>query len=361
MKKTILALCLLLCCAACSRKESQPEAMKEVEVDLKQTTGDEYCLWTDLLEDEEFVALESAPQCMLSKILRIEYYEDHYYILDLNQNAVLVFDAGGKFVRKIGRLGKGHGEYLSVSDFTIDREGKRVVILGGMSAPSTVYVYGPEGDFLLQKKLDESLLWNIASGSEGFLATTNHYTYTEGEHAFLFYFFDKDFNRVSKHTPVLPKQMGMSAMPAVRLKAEGDRFVYTDVYTQRVYVLDESGRAESCLHYAMDKPMQPEGFADANAFMRAQMESAYMLEHIVADDRSVLIYMQPGEPRIALTDPDGEVVLNEKYVGVVPHFYLSEDDRFLSAFSSDELPELPRRKPNSRTPQVHADSNFILV
>jgi hypothetical protein len=76
------------------------------------------------------IILETVENCLISDISNLQVFEDHFYILDAIQAmALLVFDRDGRFVRKIGNLGRGPGEYSDISDFTIDAENKHIYIL----------------------------------------------------------------------------------------------------------------------------------------------------------------------------------------------------------------------------------------
>jgi hypothetical protein len=68
-----------------------------------------------------------------------------------------MFDKNGKFIRKIGRLGAGPGEYLSIYDFCIDKERKEVYILD--SGKGKIHKY----DFETGKYI--SSIESIPSGS----------------------------------------------------------------------------------------------------------------------------------------------------------------------------------------------------
>ena len=363
MKKLLPALCLVLVLMASCRRaqQAQDTLPAEVTIDLQASTTQDAAALTDLLQDVECIPLETSLPALLTRIVRIEPFEGNYYILDGEKKCILVFDKEGKLLRSLGAVGKGHGEYLSVADFAIDRERRRVAILGGMANLSQAYVYDLDGKFLFSKKLDESPLWSLAGGRNGFLATTNHFTYTEGENAFLFYYFDKDFNFLHKHTPVLPKQMHHLGVIAARLKTEQDRFVYSDTYTRQTYLLNDSGQIVQRLKYTMSNPMPYEAYDN---FMKAQYEYSHIDEETVAGDRVVTYYMQrPEGPRIAVADRStGEVLLNAPYAGIVPHFHATDDRRTLCAFSAEEFAKLAEQaRPGQAFPAVKPGDNHVLL
>lgn len=64
------------------------------------------------------------PQYMLHRPLTIKIGPDNnIYILDQGNGRIMVYDRNMKFVRQIGRVGQGPGEFIEPTDFDIDAEG----------------------------------------------------------------------------------------------------------------------------------------------------------------------------------------------------------------------------------------------
>jgi len=247
---------------------------------------------------------------------------------------VLVFDNTGRFLYKIGNLGHGHGEYVSVEYFTIDKEGRRVILLSGNS---TIYEYDLSGKFKKMKELDKSLLWSIASNPQGFLLSSNHLTYTSGENAFLFYFFDKEFHLKKKFFHVLPKQMYAPSSILNNLSISQDKFVYNDMYTHKVYLFDESTNIEASFNFNFKNPMPTDMFCDTEIFIAEQFENDYLLDVVILHDKIISFYRQDNGSCVVGIDKNGKILRNCKYLGFLPSFLGAEDDCIYSAFSAYEL------------------------
>lgn len=65
---------------------------------------------TDIFELVDFIPLETKPEC-LTGIGRVVLTEDEIYLFSQDQQGVLMFDREGNFLRKIGKLGRGPGEF----------------------------------------------------------------------------------------------------------------------------------------------------------------------------------------------------------------------------------------------------------
>ena len=136
-----IAVCL---CLSCTRMRGGQEG---VVLDLTET-GTDTLGFGDVFDVVGVVPLETKNECLLGHVSKVEVVDGNYYVLDGQRKAVFVFDGQGAFLRRIGIMGHGHGEYERASDFTVDRDRRRVVILCG---PREVYMYDLQGQFVGKK------------------------------------------------------------------------------------------------------------------------------------------------------------------------------------------------------------------
>lgn len=120
-----VALVLATACTG-KKKESEISTIKgndNIEViDIDQAKEEKMLLYSSFLETPDVIVLETKPECVIQNICTIEMYKDNIYILDDCVHALYVFRKDGSFLKRIGHRGRGHGEYLQLSDFSIDRE-----------------------------------------------------------------------------------------------------------------------------------------------------------------------------------------------------------------------------------------------
>jgi len=107
----------------------QPKHQKN-SIDLTQLTPTSVF---DVFSAVELVKLETTPGNLIGIIARVIFHKGNYYVLDSRTQEVLCFNAEGGFLFKISSLGKGPGEYNNITDFTIDRENGKLILL---DAPS---------------------------------------------------------------------------------------------------------------------------------------------------------------------------------------------------------------------------------
>ena len=76
-----------------------------------------------LFKSVQTIILESTDECIIGNINTIQVFDGYIYLLDsYKTKRLFVFDMEGKFIRKIGEIGSGPGEYSMVTDFTLDTD-----------------------------------------------------------------------------------------------------------------------------------------------------------------------------------------------------------------------------------------------
>jgi len=136
MIKKILLLMLLIIPAKGHTQNKQP-----LMIDPR-LFGSEKINLSDMADDIVYIPLDDS--IPFGRIIRIKVNENNIYISDIDAG-ILKFDRAGKFLGKIGTKGRGPGEYLSASSFTVDDLTGNVYIL---EAPSKIKVYSPTGRFI---------------------------------------------------------------------------------------------------------------------------------------------------------------------------------------------------------------------
>jgi hypothetical protein len=121
----------------------------------------------------KYIALETTPECLVRTIKKIEFDDKNIFII--GDQRLLEFDNNGRFIKQIGAIGRGPGEYLSAQDFCIDNTSHEIYIVS-----DKLDVYGIDGKYKYSTRIsfrpaqimisDEDLLiyhiWNVA-GSYG--------------------------------------------------------------------------------------------------------------------------------------------------------------------------------------------------
>lgn len=105
-----------------------------------------------LFKDMNAVILESNPSVLMAACNKIEEYNDELYILDKKFSNLFVFNNEGDFVRKIGGLGNGPGQYQSIYGFSLDRIKEEVLIYS--LDDQAIFKYSLAGKFIGKANID---------------------------------------------------------------------------------------------------------------------------------------------------------------------------------------------------------------
>ena len=106
----------------------------------------------EMLDSVFYVKLETTDSCLIGKIDKLLFHSNKILVVENDRRlSILLFSTDGKFISKIGRLGQGPGEYVSIRDVAIDHINKNVVVLDA-SGKKLLY-YDMNGDFLKEQRL----------------------------------------------------------------------------------------------------------------------------------------------------------------------------------------------------------------
>ena len=84
-------------------------------------------LLSSIGNEVEYIPLETSPDCLLKSITQIDFSDSYIFVCDFYK--LLQFDRKGKFIRQIGTIGRGPGEYIYVSGFCIDEKKEKIYII----------------------------------------------------------------------------------------------------------------------------------------------------------------------------------------------------------------------------------------
>ena len=161
MNKAINCMFIILAFVMCISCGSYNTATMYADADTISIDGATRCdslIFSDFFKAPKVVLLETKPECVVQNIRSLEIYKEDIYILDDRANKLYVFDGNGKFKRTISSPGRGHGEYMKLADFSIDR------------TKEIIYLLDEATDEILKFRLDDyKFLSSIKAVQDGYL------------------------------------------------------------------------------------------------------------------------------------------------------------------------------------------------
>lgn len=161
MNKAINCIFIILAFVMCISCGSYNAATMYADADTISIDGATRCdslIFSDFFKAPKVVLLETKPECVVQNIRSLEIYKEDIYILDDRANKLYIFDGNGKFKRTISSPGRGHGEYMKLADFSIDR------------TKEVIYLLDEATDEILKFSLDDyKFLSSIKAVQNGYL------------------------------------------------------------------------------------------------------------------------------------------------------------------------------------------------
>lgn len=157
MKSFVLGL-LGLFVIACNHKQS-PEASEQIAVDFDAPAPTR--------KIEKVVPLETNAESLYGRFFRVRVTDTHIFVQDMQQ--ILIFDANGKYLSKVDRVGHGPQEYISLSHFWPTKD--ELYVVAGRS--EKILVYSFSGQYL--RSIDVGFQEDAIAVMEDYIASQSTY------------------------------------------------------------------------------------------------------------------------------------------------------------------------------------------
>ena len=194
---------------------------------------------SQVVADVQFIALETNADCFMDQdISKIELFGSHIYISDYYY--IYKFDLNGKFLTRIGKQGRGPGEYNSqgFQTFLIDKQYQQLIIFDLVS--QRMIVYDLDGNFINSKSVDflpGPMEW---VSNEAFVVSNLGFTY-ESEPWKDFYILDREAKTLGKNKfkKQPDKRYGIVIYPPIYYTYKG-KTRYKNPHENIILEIDES-------------------------------------------------------------------------------------------------------------------------
>ena len=352
----ILGIILILCSCNADKQETSQIVNK---INLSNITEKEVSI-ADVAEVMDIINLEMSDESLIYEIDKIEQHKDLFYILDKHQKKIFVFDKGGVFLRQIGELGSAPDEFQYISDFTIDKENDKIMILSTINS-TYIFEYDLNGNFLSKKEISKSLLWSITNQDKCYICSSNNLTYTEGSDAFLLYKFDKNSQLLDKEISVSSKQIYSPMTISTPFHTANGVCHYVDCFNNRVYYIsnDSSVWKEMLLNFS--NPMPIDLYADVNLFMNNMHKYNILMEAYINNHCMLFTYIHEKKYYIKILSHKQEELLAGEFIGAFPRLFNGDDNVILSPINILEYESDWKQLFPSIEEPIAEDCNMMIV
>lgn len=142
-RQFIYLICLLIGGASCQGPKNQPELSNVTVYSFDEALPLDT---KDFVKKKRYVLLSIEEEALFKRVDKLLAVNNHFYLFDhINNSGVLVFDAQGNFIRKIGDFGEGPNQINGIKDFQVRPDGE-VLVLDALQ--NKIIVYSPEGNWV---------------------------------------------------------------------------------------------------------------------------------------------------------------------------------------------------------------------
>lgn len=152
--REILIIFVLLVQLGCNneKKPDRPIEVEVISIDAKSGSQSEL---SEQIQLVKALKLETTEESLIGNIDKIVVLDDRVYILDrFVAKALFVFDTTGTFLFKMGKVGKGPGEFLSPNDFSVGKDGIKVLC----NATYRILEWNKSGDYISEERIPYRVL-----------------------------------------------------------------------------------------------------------------------------------------------------------------------------------------------------------
>lgn len=208
-----LVMILIFLFFSCNNKKKVDylDDYKSIVLDsLKVETNINY---TSIFKSVIALPLETNDLCLIGEISQIDFTDNEIFILDMHvSKSLFVFNKKGQFLRKIGERGKGPGEYIQFSSFSIDYDRQMIFALDHSTRKIIQYTF--EGVFVNEFFCSENSRPYQISVNDGYIYI-DHFPFQKEKKENLLKIFDYNWNLINECFQFPDYNHGFSQLLAV--------------------------------------------------------------------------------------------------------------------------------------------------
>ena len=219
---------LLFVCYGCETKNNEDI----IEIQYANMKLDTLSV-KDFVDDVEIVPLETKAECLINRVGKLIATQKGFLIINYGaKDGIFMFAEDESFVKQIGRMGHGKGEYTFVLDACANKTSDTIVV----STPDGVSMYDYAGNFRLKKNvIENAYVKQVAMTPAGLLCAT-HFSGSE----YQLHLCDKNLNIIQSMIPTNNTIIALPYASGNSIRGWGNRICYLDYYHSVLYMFDLS-------------------------------------------------------------------------------------------------------------------------
>ena len=189
-----ILICGLFTCVACQQKANNEKSRETTEEKVVETNVFYTIPFAEIIKnkhevklsefatDVEIIQFDNTPKALLGRIQDIQLTNDYIFVEHSGNALITQFSRAGKYIRHIGKQGRGPKEYALCRKFSLDEKNERIYIQTNWTRK--ILVYNFDGEYIKTVKYPAvERLYNVWSRDSLFISFSDQHT---GSDPFLF-------------------------------------------------------------------------------------------------------------------------------------------------------------------------------
>ena len=164
-----LIVIVILLLNSCATKENGSSGLQEIPVNVDQYAS---LNLSEIADEIKAIDLELTDSSLIKRIKKVLICDE--YIIAAEREKIFQFDSNGKFIRQIGFMGQGPGEFNYIVDITVDTQNKNLYVIDG----SKIIKFDIEGNFIKESPkniADLGLFKNLSYANDELLLMSEYF------------------------------------------------------------------------------------------------------------------------------------------------------------------------------------------
>lgn len=179
MKKNLFFILLCILCS-CKNEKTMPHHNASYIIDIDTIERKDTLYTSTIFKSVRHIILEEHDYAIIGHIDAIQTFDDYLFILDIwKANKLFVFDRKtGKYIRQLGSMGNGPGEYIRLRDFCFDFEKREIYLLDDWG--KKIFKYNLDnGDYIGSIQLPDDITYEYVVYIDNKLYLSIFYYYSD--------------------------------------------------------------------------------------------------------------------------------------------------------------------------------------
>lgn len=253
--------------------------------------GEESYAFDSLIDDISYIKLETNSDCLIGNIHQILCSNEYIFIMDVFvANAVYCFDKHGNFVRRIGKVGQGPGEYSRLCKMCLTSDQKQIVLYDW----NCLHYYDLNGKHI--KDVSPSFYANdIELINNDFIAGFIEAGMDDDSQRQMLSVYDKDFKLLYREFPSFYNEVFHLNNGMHPLRSFGNDIYLKEPWTHNIYKI-EKDRCYEKYRINITNGGYPESPEDMNSdtYIKIVGTKVHMADYVILEDYALFYFSKNG-------------------------------------------------------------------